>query len=567
MRFAVPFCEVGPSAVSRSLLAECPRATNGNPTCSPSLEADIPLFTLSGRDRSVMSRSRSQDSASLLAHSSASGAETREGLFGLPAVSTSSWRWLLAILGLACALRLFGAANGALMFDESTHLAAARTIDLRPSGLHVVIHSVDHPPMSVYVVRLSAMLFGDNPSGMRVLHALVGGSTVVIVFWIAALLFGEAAALASATLLALDQFHLTWSYFAVPEVLFLAFSAAALLQYLMLRERPHGARLRWVLFGALLGMSFLAKETAVFLFAALWLAAVVDPAGRRLLRMPEWYLAHGIAVLLELPELVWNLTHVYESYLYRDHTLIEPLFMIAPRAFLLFVGELAPVLGGPFREFHLDWATQLPAPMHAPAGVLYLFVAAAALLWWRDLRVRFLLVIFLVTNAVFTLLPASAAARNYWWGSLAVLPAVLLAGWAVSRIESVTEHRGMVWGWLWRGATAAFSILLFARAVSAVRREGQAAPFISAQQRVVRALAVADSAFTAEQYGRADYMLMSALLVSGGGRDLYRALARVACGRGDQARALYFAGRLRQVSGDEPAPKPCSPPASIRSPG
>ena len=91
--------------------------------------------------------------------------------------------WL--ILAVAGGLRLLGAWSGNLMYDESTHLALAETIDFRPDHFHIVFRSVDHPLLSVYVVRLSGYLFGNSNFGLRILHVLFGTATVVPVFLLA----------------------------------------------------------------------------------------------------------------------------------------------------------------------------------------------------------------------------------------------------------------------------------------------------------------------------------------------------------------------------------------------
>ena len=156
---------------------------------------------------------------------------------------TSRDRWILGgIIAVAAGLRLTGAAHGALMYDEVTHLAVAQTIDLRPSSLHLAWRAFDHPPISVYVVRLSSVLFGDSDFGIRVLHAVVGALSCLAMFLLTRRVFSTRAALISAALLALDQFHLTWSYFIVPEVLLLLFGTLTVWQFFRATDQPSVGR-------------------------------------------------------------------------------------------------------------------------------------------------------------------------------------------------------------------------------------------------------------------------------------------------------------------------------------
>src|SRR5262245_10254641 len=145
-------------------------------------------------------------------------------------------RMLWFILAVGFGVRLLGAWNGTLKYDESTHLACAETIDLRPQYFHLVFRSVDHPLLSVYILRLSGYLFGDSNFGLRILHVLFGTLTLIPIFFLGKRVFSEQAGLWAAALLAVDQFHQIWSYFVVPEILLLFFATLVLLQFLRAME-------------------------------------------------------------------------------------------------------------------------------------------------------------------------------------------------------------------------------------------------------------------------------------------------------------------------------------------
>jgi 4-amino-4-deoxy-L-arabinose transferase-like glycosyltransferase len=451
---------------------------------------------------------------------------------------------LCLVVGLALGLRLWGARTGRMMFDESTHLAAAQVIDFRPDRFRLVHSSVDHPPMSVHVVRASTYLFGGGLFGMRALHAIAGAITVLAVFFLARATVGPRAALGAAGLLAVDQFHVTWSYFAVPEVLMLLLAALALGQYA--RALDGGGRGAFIGFGIFLGLAYLAKESAVFLIPALWLGAAVDARFRGVFRNRWWYLAHLIAAAVVLPEVLWNITHFYESYYHRDTSLVGRTLGISPRAFLLYIGELAPRIGGPFQGFTDDFATQNPAPVHWPAGLLYLGAATLALFRVRDAWCRLYFVLFAVLFAEFTLLPGEGN-LNYWWPSLTLPPVVVLAGMALRDGLSLRSAGG-------RRLVAALAMIAFAyllgRAAVAVNRPGNGVQFSSAEERVRNALEIAEAARTPEELIRADVHLYYAVLVAGGRPSLYAQLARSSCARGEPQRARYFADRTLKLEPD-----------------
>ena len=69
--------------------------------------------------------------------------------------------WLLPILLVALAIRLWGAWQANLIFDERAHWALAETIDLRPGHLHLVSRTLDHPLLSIYILRTGQRALRD----------------------------------------------------------------------------------------------------------------------------------------------------------------------------------------------------------------------------------------------------------------------------------------------------------------------------------------------------------------------------------------------------------------------
>jgi len=210
--------------------------------------------------------------------------------------------WL--ILAVALAVRLLGAANANLIFDERAHWAMARTIDFHPQTFHLVSRTLDHPLLSIYVLKLGSLLFGTSDFGLRILHLAAGALTVVPVYFLGRRVFSERAGLWAAGLLAVDQFHASWSRVFMPEVLMLLFGTLALLQFLRALEKDRGRD--FALLGVLLGAACLAKEPSVLLWAGLWIYLLITPKYRSLLRRPRWYLANAVGVLVIAPDVIWN---------------------------------------------------------------------------------------------------------------------------------------------------------------------------------------------------------------------------------------------------------------------
>lgn len=454
-----------------------------------------------------------------------------------PAVPVLLW----GILAVALALRLLGAWSGNLMYDETTHLACAETIDLRPDHFNLVSRSVDHPPMSVYLVRLSEYLFGDSNFGIRILHALIGALTVIPVFLLARRVFSTTAGLWAAGLLAVDQFHMTWSYFIVPEVLLLFFVPLVLLQFMTATESRSGRD--FAIAGLYLGLAYLAKETALFLAPALWLTLLFDRNQRGILLDYRLYFMYLVALLVASPDIVNNIIHLYEGYFYRDAGMLSSSWHPSLRVAILYLGELVQHYTGPRGGFP-GTGLQNPNVIYWPTGLFYLAATAAAFLQARDNRIRLLLVTFIFVVFAFTALPSHGTEGAYWWASISLIPAVIFAGSLLSRWQEYLQQRGD------RRVRAIGNVVLLGCAIGlgihAIQlglRPGMDTPRKDAAARIETALARAAAAKTPEDLAKMNFMLTHTLHVTGPHAGLYGYLAEIAMQENQPDKAAYFARR------------------------
>jgi 4-amino-4-deoxy-L-arabinose transferase-like glycosyltransferase len=156
--------------------------------------------------------------------------------------------------------------------------------------------TVDKPPAFLWIMELSARIFGLNYWSLLVPQALEGVATVGLLYTTVRRWFGPPAALAAGVIMALTPVATLMFRFDDPDALLvLTMTAAA---YAVTRAIESG-RTRWlVLAGALLGFGFLAKMLAAFLvlpgLALAYLWAGPPRLGTRIWQL----LAGGVALLV-----------------------------------------------------------------------------------------------------------------------------------------------------------------------------------------------------------------------------------------------------------------------------
>ena len=193
----------------------------------------------------------------------------------------------------------------------------------------------DHPPMVAWLIRAStAALPGEL--GVRILFLACGALAVVFAALIARELTDDPRAPAvAAALAATSPILILTGSLALPDAPVTAAYAGA--TWLVARARGRG----WIWAGVAVGLALLSKYTAALFAPALLLLVFLDRDLRDELRTPWPWLGGAVAILLFLPNLLWNATHDWMAIQFQiRHGLGSQATL---RSFLEFAGGL---LGG-----------------------------------------------------------------------------------------------------------------------------------------------------------------------------------------------------------------------------
>ena len=330
--------------------------------------------------------------------------------------------WLLLGGGVALLHALLNGQYG-LHRDELDILMSARQLDWG---------YVAYPPLTPFMARIALELFGNSLQGLRLFSALGQGVVVVLAGLMAADLgakrpgqvmaalaaFCAPAALTSGTLIQYMAFDYVWWVVA-------AFCFVRLLR----TDNPRW----WLGIGAALGLGMQTKYTVAFWAVGL-AAAVLLTSTRRYLRSPWLWAGAGLALLIVVPNLIWQVQHHF----------ISLSFLNAIHARDIAWGRTANFLSGQL----LQSTNPLTLPLSA-AG-LGLCVFAKGFKRFRALGMAFLVTFALLwfspgrayyaSPAYVMLLAAGAAGWEGWLaGRTVIVRRIVQAGsWALLAVAVVT---------------------------------------------------------------------------------------------------------------------------------
>jgi len=191
---------------------------------------------------------------------------------------------------------------------------------------------VDHPPLSVAVLRLVRATLGDGLPALRFVPALLHSLVVVLAGLLARELGGGRGAQALAALAAAvcPVFLGTTSFYSMNafELCFWALAA-----WLLARLVNTGDARLWLALGCVLGLGLLNKISMSWFGLGLAVGLVLTPE-RRWLATPWPWAAGVIAGVLFAPHLLWQVQHDWPTLEFMRNATREKMLAKSPLAFL-----------------------------------------------------------------------------------------------------------------------------------------------------------------------------------------------------------------------------------------
>lgn len=170
---------------------------------------------------------------------------------------------------------------------------------------------VAYPPFTPFVARLGLELFGESLRGLRVFSAIAQGIVMILAGLMARDMGGRRNA---QVLAAFAVFIAPIALMAGTWIMYFAFDYLwwVLVAFFMVRLLATDNPRYWLGIGVGIGLGMMTKFTMGFWVIALVIAVLVTPA-RKYLRSKWLYIGAGLALLIFLPNLVWQIQHDFIS--------------------------------------------------------------------------------------------------------------------------------------------------------------------------------------------------------------------------------------------------------------
>lgn len=335
-----------------------------------------------------------------------------------------SWSIVLGLSGAVLLLHLFLSGRYGYFRDELYYLSC---------GHHLAWGYVDMPPLIALLARM-ALVLGGSLRVLRIIAGIGGAGIVALTVLIAWRLGGSpfAQGLAGLSALIVPEYLVTGGLFSMNLFEKLFWMGCV---YVLIRIIRTGDSRLWIGFGVLFGLGIMNKHSMLF-FGFAVLVGLLLTEGRKEFAKPWIWIGGLIAVLIFLPNLIWQVQHHFPT--------IEDLHNIRATGKNVVLGPAAFV-----REQIL-----MMHPILFPVWLAGLWFLLAG----KGVRYRLLGWIYLILLVMFMVLHG----KDYY---LAPAYPMLLASGAIA-IESWLERRPTSRGRLWP-KSALVIVIAVAGAVSA----------------------------------------------------------------------------------------------------
>jgi hypothetical protein len=216
--------------------------------------------------------------------------------------------WIVGIAAAVAVLHLLTNHRYGIHRDELQFLSDAK---------HLAWGYVSYPPLTPFIERISLGIFGLSLVGLR-LFSVIAQFLVMVVTGLMAYELGGGRLAQVTTVLAMALSQLP--VFEGTEFQYTSFDNLwwVLIAYFIIRLLKEEDPRWWLAVGAVTGIGLLTKYTIVFYIAGI-LGGMLLTRARRYFLVPWFWCGTSLALLLFLPNFLWQVHHGFISYHFLQH--------------------------------------------------------------------------------------------------------------------------------------------------------------------------------------------------------------------------------------------------------
>lgn len=197
---------------------------------------------------------------------------------------------------------------------------------------HLDFGYVDQPPLSILLLKLMRLIFGDSLLAIRILPVLGGALLVFLTGLIAREIGGKKYAVLLASLAAFAPIG-NFFFFNIYSMNFLDVLFWQGCIFIVIRIIKTNNPKYWLVFGLIAGLGLQNKISVLFLCLGVF-AGVLLTRERKYFASKYFWMGAAIALLLFLPYIVWNMAHDWPTLEFIRNAKIQKMADVTPLGFL-----------------------------------------------------------------------------------------------------------------------------------------------------------------------------------------------------------------------------------------
>lgn len=198
---------------------------------------------------------------------------------------------------------------------------------------HLAFGYVDHPSLSIFLLKIVRLLFGDSLVAIRILPVISGALFVFFTGLIARELSGRKFAMILASIAAFAQGG-NFFFFNIYSMNFLDLLFWLVCIFIIIRIIKTNNPRNWLLFGLVAGLGLQNKISVLFLCFGIFVGVVLTN-NRRYFKSRFLWLSGAVAGFIFLPYILWNVTNAWPTLEFMHNARTYKMAEVAPFEFLM----------------------------------------------------------------------------------------------------------------------------------------------------------------------------------------------------------------------------------------